>query len=78
MSNDFPFSLKVLDTDYDNYACMLACGEKMGFKAEFGTVMSRMPVMPLGAVERCQQMVKSFEIETFNNLMEMPHNQVGW
>ncbi|XP_018017880.1 crustacyanin-A1 subunit-like, partial [Hyalella azteca] len=47
----------ILDTDYENYACLYSCLQRFTFKAEFVWVLSRAPVVTQSFVRRCRELI---------------------
>ncbi|XP_018011458.1 crustacyanin-A2 subunit [Hyalella azteca] len=60
--------LKIIATDYDNYACMYTCLGFVGLKAEFGMVLTRQALPPPSAVQVCRDL---FENSTDMNISTM-------
>ncbi|XP_042855420.1 crustacyanin-A2 subunit-like [Penaeus japonicus] len=73
---DFPTALaapyEVIETDYENYACVYSCIDWDNYKSEFGFVFSRTPQNSGPASDKCASVFRRNGVD-FSTFNVVPH-----
>ncbi|XP_071551629.1 crustacyanin-C1 subunit-like [Panulirus ornatus] len=63
--NTFAAPYVILDTDYDNYACIHSCIDfNFGYHSDFAFIFSRSPSLSDSHVKRCEDAFKNINFDT--------------
>merc|ERR1711915_702814 len=63
--NFFPAPLVILDTDYDNYACLYSCMDyNFSYYSDFSFIFTRNPTPSETYVKRCEEVFKKIGVDT--------------
>ncbi|XP_071544073.1 crustacyanin-C1 subunit-like [Panulirus ornatus] len=64
MENAAAGPVVILETDYDNYACLYTCLDvRYGYEVEFAFIMSRSPTPAEEYVWRCEKVFKDLDVD---------------
>merc|ERR1711915_177069 len=63
--NSFPAPLVILDTDYNNYACLYSCmNYNFGYYSDFNFIFTREPTPSDSYIKKCEGVFKNIGVDT--------------
>ncbi|KAK7067093.1 Crustacyanin-C1 subunit [Halocaridina rubra] len=74
--NSFPAPLVILESDYDNYACLYSCvNYNSDYFSDFGFIHSRNPTLSDAYLKRCETAFKNIGFDTTRFLKTVQGSQ---